>query len=977
MKFNWLLFSLAFLFSISLTAQKKPIDHTVYDSWQSLKNSKLSNDGKWASFEVDVQEGDSQLYLYPLDSSAALSFARAEQLEFTNDSKFGIFKVKPFYKDIKAVKDKKLKKDSLAKDSLIIVDLTNRKIEKFEKVKSFQVPEKGGSVLAYLTDSSKGSEPEKKEDDDNEGDKENDINSKPNTLVLLHLDSGKKNEFKNVINYKLSKNGNALAYITQKPEDKKTKKEKTKKEDANKESETKSEKESEEEKPKEKSKDKSKPVKYPLSSVYIVDVSSGKEKKITESEGNYLKLVFSQDGSQLTFVGTQSAKNDLVKDYQLFYYQQKSEKTTQLNNQDKNLPKDWVISENANSQFSKDGKQFYFGVAPKPIPKDTALIANDHAIVDVWNYRDDELQTIQLKKLNKDLKKSFVAVFKTNDPTNFKVLQDEKIDDIDLINEGNASFVLANSGNDFRDEAQWTGATIKTHYIIDNATGNKTEIVKELLGSAYPSPLGKFVVYFDRKNGQWFSYNVEKKSTILLNKNVAVTFTDEEFDMPDFPHAYGIAAWTNQDESVIIRDRYDLWEFFLDGKKAARNITNGYGRKNKITFDMYQFDPEVRSVNRKENLYLSAFNNDNKDEGFFSTVIDSGKDLKLVYSSNFYGARSLKKSKNAESYLFSKESYQDSPNLFSTKNFKDLKQLSATNPQQLNYNWGTDELVNWTTFEGNQSTGILYKPENFDPSKKYPMVVYFYEKLSDNLNRYIPPQPTPSKLNISYFVSNGYLVFTPDVSYKDGHPGKSAVDYINSGVEFLKKNSWVNSDKIGIDGQSWGGYQVAYLITQTNNYAAAWSGAPVVNMTSAYGGIRWSTGMNRQFQYEKSQSRIGKTLWEDLDLYIENSPLFHFQNVQTPVVIMSNDRDGAVPWYQGIEMFTALKRLGKKVWLLNYNGDDHNLVKRQNKKDIQIRKQQFFDYYLKDAKAPTWMTRGIPATMKGKDWGFELTDEIP
>ena len=257
------------------------------------------------------------------------------------------------------------------------------------------------------------------------------------------------------------------------------------------------------------------------------------------------------------------------------------------------------------------------------------------------------------------------------------------------------------------------------------------------------------------------------------------------------------------------------------------------------------------------------------------------------------------------------------------------------------------------------------------------MIVYFYEKLSDGLNRYIAPSPTPSRLNIPYFVSNGYLVFAPDISYEDGHPGKSAVEFINSGVEYLKKNSWVNGKKIGIQGQSWGGYQVSYLITQNDMYAAAWAGAPVVNMTSAYGGIRWSSGMNRQFQYEKSQSRIGKTLWEAPELYLENSPLFHLDKATTPVVIMSNDKDGAVPWYQGIEMFTALRRLDKKVWLLNYNNDDHNLTKRQNKKDIQIREQQFFDYYLKDAKAPVWMTRGIPSTLKGKDWGFELTDEKP
>ena len=266
----------------------------------------------------------------------------------------------------------------------------------------------------------------------------------------------------------------------------------------------------------------------------------------------------------------------------------------------------------------------------------------------------------------------------------------------------------------------------------------------------------------------------------------------------------------------------------------------------------------------------------------------------------------------------------------------------------------------------------LFYPCNFTTDT----VVYFYEKNNEELHRYEAPAPTPSRLNIPYFTSNDYIVFVPDIAYKDGHPGKSAEEYINSGVKHLvKQNKWINADKIGIQGQSWGGYQVTHLITRTNMYAAAWAGAPVSNMTSAYGGIRWGTGMTRQFQYEKTQSRIGKTLWEDLDLYIQNSPIFYFDKVNTPVAVMHNDNDGAVPWYQGIEMYTALRRLNKPVWMLNYNNDEHNLMKRQNRKDIQIRQQQFFDYYLKDAKAPIWMTKGVPATSKGLEWGFELTDD--
>jgi dipeptidyl aminopeptidase/acylaminoacyl peptidase len=238
------------------------------------------------------------------------------------------------------------------------------------------------------------------------------------------------------------------------------------------------------------------------------------------------------------------------------------------------------------------------------------------------------------------------------------------------------------------------------------------------------------------------------------------------------------------------------------------------------------------------------------------------------------------------------------------------------------------------------------------------------------LHAYLPPSPTPSRLNISFFVSRGYLVLAPDIEYRDGYPGRSAYDYVVSGVRAVVRKGWADSTRLGLQGQSWGGYQAAYIITRTPLFRAAWAGAPVANMTSAYGGIRWESGLNRQFQYEHSQSRIGATLWQKPGLYIENSPLFHLPNVKTPLVIMANDADGAVPWYQGIEFFTAMRRLGKPVWMLNYNGEAHNLVERRNRKDIQMREQQFFDWMLKGAKPTRWLTEGVPATEKGREWGL-------
>jgi len=254
------------------------------------------------------------------------------------------------------------------------------------------------------------------------------------------------------------------------------------------------------------------------------------------------------------------------------------------------------------------------------------------------------------------------------------------------------------------------------------------------------------------------------------------------------------------------------------------------------------------------------------------------------------------------------------------------------------------------------------------------VLLYFYETHTNTLHSYIPPAPTGSRLNISFYVSRGYVVLSPDIHYTIGYPAKSCYDYVVSAANQLAKEPWIDGGRIGIQGQSWGGIQVAQLVTMTNLFRAAWAGAPVANMTSAYGGIRWESGLNRQFQYEISQSRIGATLWQRQDLYIKNSPLFSVPKITTPLVIMANDADGAVPWYQGIELFTAMRRLGKKVWMLNYNGEAHNLRERKNQKDISIRQQQYFDWLLKGERPARWLTEGVPAINKGRDLGLDLID---
>lgn len=934
-------------------AQKKPLDHTVYDTWESVGTKQLSNNGQWAMYGVLQQEGDAQLYLSNLKTNTKITVPRGINPQFSNDSKFAAFNIRPFNKDIRQAKIKKKKADEMPKDSLGIANLTTATVTKVARVKSYKFPEEGFGIMAYLLDKLDTAKNAAKPVDKKDGNEDfaDEPAGKAKTeegtdLIVKNLTTGVDKTYKYVTDYAFSKDGKQLVFACSG-----SKKDKT-----------------------------------AAQGVFLLNTEKGTLKTLIKGKGSFKGFTFDEENEHLAFVGEQSPEKQEIKDWNVYYTSPTIDTAQIIVDFDMpGLPAKWSVSGDGKVTFSKDGKKLFFGIAPVKKAKDTTIVDFEVAKVDIWNYKDDYLQPMQLRNVERDSKKSYLSVIDvySSDPKVIP-LTDVKLPDASIIAEGDANFVLASTDFGRRVEAQWSGSTAKDYYLVDTKNGQRKKIIENLNGFASASPAGNYVLYFDRKTANWYTYAISTGKVTNLKEGSKVKFVEEDNDVPDFASPYGVATWTEDDKAVLIYDRYDIWSFSPDGKSAAKNITNGFGRENKITFRYERVIPETRLernvdtkfVKANELVWLDGFNNDTKESGFYRKNVGSVKAPDLVVMAKVKYS-DLLKAKDADVYIYDKASYVASPNVYVTTDFKTETKLTNTNPQQQNYNWGTAELVKWTTPKGYSSEGILYKPENFDPNKKYPMIVYFYEKLSDGLYTYHAPAPTPSRLNISFFVSNGYLVFAPDISYENGHPGQSAVEYINSGVESLKKNNWVDGSKIGIQGQSWGGYQVAYLITENNMYAAAWAGAPVVNMTSAYGGIRWESGMNRQFQYEKTQSRIGATLWEKPELYIENSPLFKFPKVNTPVVVMANDADGAVPWYQGIEMFTGLRRLGKPVWMLNYNGEAHNLVQRQNRKDIQIREQQFFDYYLKGAKAPAWMTSGVPATEKGKSWGFELTDDKP
>ncbi len=968
-----LLLALLLLPALQVLAQKKPLDHTVYDGWEALGERAISNDGKYLAYAVNPQEGDGMLYIQAVAGDYKVVIPRGYSVSITEDNRYAICRIKPFYKDTRDARIKRRRPDDMPKDSLAIVELGKTNVQKIPRIKSYKVPDESGTWLAYLLDKALPETNRPRTPDsltrinnlitmaDSLMRVADSIRNKANLaktnglsvlqpargsrpavrppaepveegteLVLRNLSTGEERRFTLVKDYFFNKTGDVLLIETTR-----------------------------------KSNDES-----VAASVVKLNLKNNTSATVFKKFNEAKSYRMDEAGTQVAFVAERdSSSKALQKFFKLYYYKDGMDSARLLADKTtKGLPADWTISDNPGSiTFSKSGNRLFLGTLPIWPVKDTTVPEIDRVNVDIWHYNDDYIQPMQLRNLNNELRRSYTAFF---DMSKNEVVQlaNEKIRTVIPTEEGDGSVFYAVSDFGKRVATQWQGFTLNDVFKVNPLTGEATIIRKDLKGgNLQPSYTGKYLMFFDEIKQQYFAYNNATQQLYQVAKDIKTSLVDEENDVPDDPNPYGVVKWHADDQYVYIYDRYDIWQVDPEGKAASVCLTTG--RKDKVSFRYINTDREERFIKHGQTLLLRMFDERDKSSGL-ATLNLFNKTVSLVFKEKVSVSPAVQKAKDANVITYTKETYQQSPNLFVQSFEGPAKQLSNTNPQQANYNWGTAELFKWKAYTGKEAEGIVYKPEDFDPKKKYPMIVYFYERSSQGLYGYNAPAPTPSRLNISFFVSRGYVVFVPDIWYKKGYPGQGAYDYILSGTRAVVKQGYVDSTKLGLQGQSWGGYQIAYLITKTNLYAAAWAGAPVVNMTSAYGGIRWGSGMNRQFQYEKTQSRIGATLWEKPNLYIENSALFQLPKVKTPLVIMANDADDAVPWYQGIEYYTAMRRLGKKVWMLNYNNEAHNLVERKNRKDIQIREQQFFDYLLKGDKPAKWITEGVPATLKGKEMGL-------
>jgi dienelactone hydrolase len=499
------------------------------------------------------------------------------------------------------------------------------------------------------------------------------------------------------------------------------------------------------------------------------------------------------------------------------------------------------------------------------------------------------------------------------------------------------------------------------YYLVNTMTGERRMILQKHNGPLTMSPDAKYALYFADKS--WWTVSLADGKGTKVAGYWATNFWREDFDAPGAPPPYGSAGWTKDGKYILLYDQFDIWRVTPNGLEAV-NLTQGAGRNTHTEFRYVRFgndprDPDGRWIDSAQPLLLKATDSETFDTGFYRTRVDAtAAPQKLTFT-----AKSLSnpvKARDADVVVLTAQTFEEFPDLLITdSSFAKMQKVTNTNPQQAQVNWGTAELVHFRNTDGVALKGTLYKPENFDPKKKYPMIVYIYEKLSQNVHAYVAPAPRHT-INPTFYASNGYLILEPDIVYTIGQPGQSALKCVLPAIDAMVARGFVDEKNIGIEGHSWGGYQIAYMITQTDRFKAVEAGAPVANMTSAYDGIRWGPGLPRQFQYERSQSRIGATLWAAPLKFVENSPIFMADRVKTPLLILQNDADTAVPWYQGIEYYLALRRLGKEVYMFSYNGEPHGITRRPDAKDFTVRMQQYFDYFLKGAPKPEWMVKGIP-----------------
>jgi dipeptidyl aminopeptidase/acylaminoacyl peptidase len=896
---------------------KKPLTFEDMMKFKALQSPVISSNGLWVAFSAQPDRGDGEVRVHSVKTDKEFVIERGTRPLFSRDSRWVVCTVRPSALDLeKPARDR-------PKQGMALLNLDSGDVLDFPNVERFAFS-KNGTWLAYkLFEEEKK---EEKKDDQEENEKKPASKLETGTvLVLRNLAAAEETRIPFVAGYAFDNDSKYLVYAVAEPVGKGN----------------------------------------GLFRRTLAFADLPEAPILLLEKGSFKNLAWSEAGTRLAFLGGIQDDKGVVEACSLWLWDGKSPKEVQKVDAASAL-KDSIIPPRNQLDWTEDGRRLFFGVKPKgpEKPEEPGEEAGEPELgdlfdrekilaereVDVWHWNDPIINSQQKKVWNRMKDRTLTAVYHTGSGKTI-VLADAEMPDV--VTADNPDRILGFSNIPYQKEITWDG-NFQDVYVVGLADGKRARILKRFSGRPSLSPKGRYLVYYVNKN--WHLVDIPSGKKADLTGSLAVSFANEDHDTPAAPRGYGIAGWMEDESAVFIYDKFDIWRFDLPSGRG-KNMTGGYGRDNHLIFRILRLDPEKRTFTKGQRILLSSYNDLKKNHGFYSAEVGAvGVERELEELKKF---RFLAKAEKADVILYTRESYEEFPDLWTAGfGFKSPRKITDLNPQVKDFAWGRAELVEWMSTDGVPLQGVLIKPGDYEPGKRYPVIIYFYELFSQRLYEFnqIVVNHRPC---FPFYASNGYALFLPDVRFAVGHPGPSSVKCVVPGAQKLIDMGVADPDKIGIHGHSWSGYETAYIVTQTDFFACGIAGAAVGNMTSAYSGIRWQSGLARQFQYEKTQSRIGGSLWEKPELFWENSPVFFADRINTPLLLMHGDEDGAVPWYQSIEIYLAMRRLGKDCVFLQYRGEPHHPQKYANKLDYSIKMKEYFDTYLKGKPAPDWISKGV------------------
>ncbi len=928
-----------------------PLDYKAYDGWNAIHAMKLSDDGRVMAYALAPEDGDPTLVVRDLTSGAERREPRGDAPAFAAGSRFVVFTHVAAKADVDAAKRAKKPESQQPKNGAAILDLqAPAHAEVVDNIKTIAVPKDGGAVIAYLAEppaspspspsAAPPSSPPSPSPDASpspsasptpapKADKTKETGS---LLTIRDLAAGKRSTAPNATGVVVSDDDRFIAYSTETKDGK-------------------------------------------GDGVHVYDVARGTTADVLTGNGRYRQLALARNGSALAFLSDAATYAQDVPHDALYVADLTAAAPAAVRAAD--ISDGMTPNANGALTFTKDGKRVFYGAAAAPTPQPSAT--PEPMKVDIWTSHDDVLQSQQKHDADRERKRTYLGVY---DLAQHRAAQLGSPTLPDMLRNENPTVALGVDDRAYRRATSWRGQDYADLYAVSLASGERRLLARDVpIERPDPlpvmlSPAGRYVLGWDERAKHWFTVDTQTRRRVTLGVHADVAFHEVEDDHPAPPPPYGVGGWLADDRGVLLYDRYDIW-LADPATGTATNFTHAAGRRAHIVYSAVQTDHDADAFPVDRPLLVSERDDRTYATGFARVVPGGGVPVSLLHvDAALDHVGSLFKNphdrisapwvaRHADRVLFTRETFREAPNVWSTDGaFHNPVQVSDENPQQAKYRWGSERVIDFKGKDGTPLRALMYIPDGLRPTRSAPMLVYFYETWAQTMHSYYKPAPGTSP-NFPRYVSNGYVMLFPDVQYRPGHPGASAENAILPAVDAALRTGFVDPSRVGIAGHSWAAYQINYLLTRTHRFRAAEAGAAVDDMVSAYSGIRLESGVVRESQYERGQSRIGATPWDRPDLYFENSGLFRIRAITTPYLTIHNDQDGAVPQFQGIEFVTAMRRLGKEAYLFSFDGEDHNLRGREQQKWWTVHLDEWFDHWLKGAPRPSWMN-GVDYLHRGE-----------